>query len=118
MIPHLDAQAQTTLVLVYQGGLANIVEISDKGQKRILQASFLECEWFMRGAQHAGACVDVAGCNMAGDILDKAWTRDLDSLPNGMTGPTRGRFFCWAATSISDTDGSCRLSVNGLCNRK
>lgn len=70
-----------TLVLVYQAGIANVVQLTDNGQKRLLQASFLECEWFMRGAQTAGADVDVAGCNMAGDILNTAWTRDLDSLP-------------------------------------
>lgn len=69
------------LVLVYQAGIANVVELTDNGQKRLLQGSFEQCEWFMRGAQHAGANVDVAGCNMAGDILNKAWTRDLDSLP-------------------------------------
>jgi hypothetical protein len=71
----------TTLVLVYQGGIANVFELSDKGQKRILQASFNECEWFMRGAQYAGADVDVAGCNMAGDIANMAWTRNLELLP-------------------------------------
>jgi len=72
----------TKLVLVYQVGIANIFQIQSDGKfKRILQASFKECEWFMRGAQFAGADVDVAGCNMAGDIINQAWTRNLDSLP-------------------------------------
>jgi hypothetical protein len=71
-----------TLILVYQAGLANIFQRqSDGSLKRILQASFKECEWFMRGAQHAGANVDVAGCNRAGDIINAAWTRNLESLP-------------------------------------
>ena len=70
------------LVLVYQAGIANVFQIQRDGSfKRLLQAAFNECEWFMRGAQHAGADVDVAGCNRAGDIINAAWTRDLDSLP-------------------------------------
>ena len=72
----------TKLVLVYQAGIANIFQIQSDGKfKRILQSSFKECEWFMRGAQFAGVDVDVAGCNMAGDIIDRAWTRNLESLP-------------------------------------
>lgn len=72
----------TKLVLVYQAGIANVFQIQSDGKfKRVLQASFIECEWFMRGAQHAGADVDVAGCNRAGDIIDAAWTRNLESLP-------------------------------------
>lgn len=80
------AKQKKTLVLVYQAGIANVIEINHDGKgrgiaKRILQGTFAQCEWFMRGAQHAGADVDVAGCNMAGDILNRAWTRNLDSLP-------------------------------------
>lgn len=72
----------TKLVLVYQAGVANVFQIqSDGARKRLLQASFRECEWFMRGAQHAGAEVDVAACNRAGDIANADWTRDLDSQP-------------------------------------
>ncbi len=70
------------LYLVYQAGIANVFQVqSDGAFKRLLQASFKECEWFMRGAQTAGAEVDVAGCNRAGDIINAAWTRNLDSLP-------------------------------------
>ena len=70
------------LVLVYQAGIANVFQIQSDGTfKRILQASFKTCEGFMRGAQFAGADVDVAGCNRVGDIINAAWTRDLDSLP-------------------------------------
>lgn len=70
------------LVLVYQAGIANVFQIqSDHSRKRLLQASFKECEWFMRGAQHAGASVDVAGCNQAGDIANADWSRDLDAQP-------------------------------------
>jgi hypothetical protein len=70
------------LVLVYQAGIANIFQLqSDNSKKRLLQASFRECEWFMRGAQHAGASVDVAACNMAGDSIGQPWSRDLDNHP-------------------------------------
>lgn len=74
-------EIQMQLVLVYQAGIANVIQLKPVGQQRLLQGTFEQCEWFMLGAQHAGADVDVAGCNMAGDILNKAWTRDLESLP-------------------------------------
>ena len=93
----------TKLILVYQAGIANIFQIQEDGKfKRLLQASFKECEWFMRGAQHAGAWVDVAGCNRAGDIINAAWTRNLDSLP------FREKFGCaWMQQpdSASQTNG-------------
>ena len=60
--------------LVYQGGIANVFEQVD-GQRgaRLLQHSFVACEWFCRGLRAAGVEVDVAWCNQAGDIADAKW---------------------------------------------
>lgn len=77
------------VALVYQAGIANLFEVekfsceaAERGKvKRLLQHAFEPCEWFARGAQLAGAECHAFGCNMAGDIKDQEWTRELDSLP-------------------------------------
>lgn len=68
-------KAITSATLVYQGGLANVFAHHPK--RRVVQGSFVQCEWYMRGLQDAGVTVDVAWCNEAGDIADRKWTHGL-----------------------------------------
>lgn len=70
-------------VLVYQGGIANVFLGKVKGKrKRIMQHAFGPCEWYCRGLKEAGAKVEVAWCNMAGDIDLQDWSyKDFDLAP-------------------------------------
>jgi len=74
-------------VLVYQGGIANVFDVDCfnlapyREVRRLLQASFSECETFARGLKAAGVIVKSAYCNMAGDIADQKWSSDLDNAP-------------------------------------
>jgi hypothetical protein len=80
------------LALVYQNGLANVVDITRCGdmpalspltdesktyggqrRKRLLQASFTECECFAHGAATAGATVAVFHSDKLGDVLLYDW---------------------------------------------
>jgi hypothetical protein len=56
--------------LVYQCGFANVF----KGRDRVLQHSFLICEWFCRGLKEAGNTVEVYHCDKAGDISEAPWS--------------------------------------------
>ena len=77
--------------LVYQAGVANIFEMSpweesetdhnldnsvSCDKKRVLQHSFIACEWYCRGLRQAGKTVRVYWCNEAGDIQNSVWWHD------------------------------------------
>lgn len=76
-------------MLVYQAGLANVFSVDSfdlydhdqRGAKRLLQGDFRACENFTRGLLAAGAQVRTAHCNMAGDVVDRAWSYDRSHAP-------------------------------------
>lgn len=75
-------------VLVYQAGIANVFAVdcfnqADYGRdaKRLLQHAFGACEMFARGLDAAGVKVTTMACNQAGDIVNAAWSTDLDAQP-------------------------------------
>jgi hypothetical protein len=76
------------IVLVYQGGIANVFEVSsfnmsDYGRdaKRLLQGTFGQCELFALGTAVMGAVVHSAHCNMAGAIAGQRWDDNLENAP-------------------------------------
>ncbi len=80
--------ARKRYVLVYQGGIANVFQVSsfnlsDYGRdaKRLLQSDFRTAEAFARGLAAAGGVVKTAAANRAGDITRATWTDDLESQP-------------------------------------
>lgn len=78
--------ADDTAVLVYQAGLANVFKYDPHHGRfaRVRQADFGSCEEYCRGLRDAGIQIDVAWCNMAGDILlqREKWQRtDFDNAP-------------------------------------
>lgn len=79
---------KTIYCLVYQGGIANVFhDVPNKTRNlisrvRVLQHSFIACEWFCRGLRQAGEQVDVAWCNEAGDIKESFWEfSNFDNAP-------------------------------------
>lgn len=75
-------------MLVYQGGIANVFQVEcfnlanhGRNAKRLLQADFAACQNFAQGLATAGAVVRTAACNEAGDIAERHWTEDLESVP-------------------------------------
>lgn len=75
-------------VLVYQAGIANVFEVDSfnmspfgRNAKRIEQSTFGQCEQFARGLAHAGWKVASAHCNMAGDIIEREWSTNLEDAP-------------------------------------
>lgn len=80
LVPH---GRKLRLVLVYQGGLANVFQVEYKTpfNQRIYQGDFRTAENICYGAGLAGAVVRTSACNMAGDIAGQCWTTDLDSQP-------------------------------------
>ena len=69
-----------TLVIVYQGGIANVFE----DYRRLLQSDFRTCEMFCRGAQAMGATIVPAWCNVAGDVgtCHERWNyNDFENAP-------------------------------------
>lgn len=78
----------TKAVLVYQGGLANVFQVScfnlspyGRDAKRLWQSDFRSAALFAKGLMAAGTIVKVAACNEAGDISERTWTDDLESQP-------------------------------------
>ena len=78
----------TKAVLVYQCGIANVFMVSDinmadigRDARRLLQGDFRSCEYFARGLAYAGAEVECASCNQAGDILNATWTLGVEHAP-------------------------------------
>ena len=73
--------------LVYQGGIANVFQLSRMSvepqarDKRLLQGSFAECEAFTRGLKAAGVTVTTWACNQAGDIAGADWSANLEDQP-------------------------------------
>ena len=74
--------------LVYQAGIANVFQVDSfnlspygREAKRLLQSDFRTCEAFAQGMGIAGSIVRTAACNEAGDIVNSAWTEDLDAQP-------------------------------------
>jgi hypothetical protein len=75
-------------MLVYQAGIANLFQVEQftlthegRGARRLYQGDFRSAENIAIGAKIAGAEVRTAGCNMAGDIIEREWTYDLEILP-------------------------------------
>lgn len=75
-------------VLVYQAGIANVFAVEcfnqhacDRKAKRLLQADFRSCEYFVKGLDAAGVKVKTLACNQAGDISEAHWSIDLNSQP-------------------------------------
>jgi len=74
-------------VLVYQGGIANVFELSalsvapEARTRRLIQSTFGECEAFARGLKAAGVIVTTWACNQAGDIARAEWSADLEAQP-------------------------------------
>lgn len=75
-------KTQRTIYLVYQAGIANVFA-KTAGNRAIclLQADFHSCEMFARGMGAAGEKVRTYTCNMAGDISEQPWSKDLESAP-------------------------------------
>lgn len=78
----------THAALVYQGGIANVFRTGvmvagkqDYERKRLIQGSFLGCEYFAQGLAVAGVDVVTLYCNEAGDIADRDWYSPLDDAP-------------------------------------
>jgi hypothetical protein len=63
------------IMLVYQGGLANVFEVEPgKPPKRLMQHAYSPCIWFARGMGAAGRIVRTAHCEVAGDCANVDWT--------------------------------------------
>lgn len=75
-------------MLVYQAGLANVFCVESftlkpegRNALRILQTDFSSAQVFCHGVTAGGGEIRVAGLNEAGNIADRVWTADRDSLP-------------------------------------
>lgn len=76
-------------MLVYQGGIANVFEVSDfeidptrrTRTIRVMQHAFTPCATFCKGLIYAGFEVRTAACNLVGDIREQLWSWDLDAHP-------------------------------------
>lgn len=69
--------------IVYQCGLANVFDTTgghEEHRRRVLQASFRECEAFMRGARAAGAEVRIRHADVAGDCTLANWQPGMGDL--------------------------------------
>ena len=74
--------------LVYQGGIANVFAVDchnlapfGRNARRLFQGDFVTARCFARGMGAAGAIVQTAACNQAGDISAATWTEDLEGQP-------------------------------------
>jgi hypothetical protein len=75
-------------MLVYQAGIANVFQVDcfnlasfGREAKRLYQGDFRGAVNFARGLGAAGVTVMTAHCNMAGDIIDRKWSDNLDEAP-------------------------------------
>ena len=75
-------------MLVYQAGIANVfsvqsLNLADYGRDavRLIQADFCTCESYAHGLGAAGVIVRSAACNIAGDIISREWSDDLNAQP-------------------------------------
>lgn len=82
------ADGHRLIVLVYQGGIANVFQVesfnlSDYGRdaRRLYQGTFNAAESICYGLGLGGAIVKTACCNRAGDIQAATWSEDLDAAP-------------------------------------
>jgi len=76
------------IVLVYQGGIANVFEVDcfnmssfGRNARRVVQGVFRDAMMYACGMDKAGCIVRTAACNKAGDIANEAWFDDLESQP-------------------------------------
>ena len=79
---------QKRFVLVYQGGIANVLRVSsfhlvdyERDAERVYQGDFRTAEAVALGMGLAGAYVISAHCNQAGDIRHKPWSVCIDDMP-------------------------------------
>ena len=75
-------------ILVYQGGIANIFKVDcfnlcpfGRNAVRVFQGSYRCAENIAVGMGLAGAVVQSACCNEAGDITNSKWTEDFEAVP-------------------------------------
>lgn len=71
-----EMEAHKCATLVYQAGIANVIELTRGEQKRLIQSDFHSCEMFARGLAHAGYTVKTAWANVAGDVMLATWEYD------------------------------------------
>lgn len=75
-------------MLVYQAGIANVFKVDSLSQnpaqrnaKRLYQGDFRAASMFALGMEVAGAEVQTAFCNRAGDIAETNWDTAFDDAP-------------------------------------
>lgn len=76
------------VVLVYQAGIANVFAVDcfnmsnyGRNARRLLQGSFMACQYFARGIAATGIPVASMHCNMAGDVTNEKWSDNLPEAP-------------------------------------
>lgn len=89
LVGHWYTDQRPRFMLVYQAGIANVFQVASfnlapfgRDARRVYQGDFRTAESIAIGCGLAGAIVQTAACNQAGDIEHlTVWSEDLESQP-------------------------------------
>lgn len=86
--PGWTTELSNKFMLVYQNGIANVFRVDKFSRQhegrnavRILQTDFMSAQVYCHGVIAGGGEVRVAGLAAAGDISNRTWDSNRDTLP-------------------------------------